>query len=239
VLSRARIAVLATLVLLAGCQLDVTVDIRVDDDGSGLVSIGVGLDDAALARAGNLEDQLYVDDLRQAGWTVSEPTREGDLTWVRASKPFADPEAADAVLAEVTGADGALREFTVSRDRTSWGTTTRVQGTLDLTGGPAVFSDAALAAALDGDPFGGTLAAIEQEEGRPVEDMTSFRVTVDVPGAAPRVFAASFDDDEPLRVDASGRRGSTLASVWLWALALVVALVALVVLRQGFRRARR
>jgi hypothetical protein len=236
--SRPLVALVVALVLAAGCQLDLAVDIRVDDDGSGVVTIGVGLDDDALARAGNLEEQLYVDDLRQAGWTVSEPTREGELTWVRASKPFADPDAGTSVLAEVTGPDGAFREFVVTREGSALGTTSRVRGVVDLTAGPAVFSDAELAAALDGDPFGGTLTSIEEEEGRPIEEMTSIRVSIDLPGSRPKVYTASFADEEPLAIDASARRGSVLASTWIWGLLALVAVIALVVLRQGFRRVR-
>ena len=78
--------------VLAGCQARVTVDTRVNSDGSGTVTVGVGLDDEAMAQVGDLGAQLRVDDLRSSGWTVTGPAREDDgTTWVRASKGFADP----------------------------------------------------------------------------------------------------------------------------------------------------
>jgi hypothetical protein len=239
---RRRLAVLALALVAAvatGCQLQVAVDIQVADDGSGVVTVGVGLDDDALARAGDLESQLRVDDLRAAGWEVSAPTRgEDGITWVRAAKPFADPAAADVVLAELTGPAGAFRDFAVARDEDVLGVTTSVTGTVDLTDGPAVFSDEALTAALGGDPFGGTLASIEQQEGRPVTEMVTFGVTVSVPGSRTEAFAPSFADPAPTQIDVSGTSSSWISKIWIWAIVAAVALVVLVVLRRAFRHAR-
>ena len=53
--------------LLAGCQVDLHVDVQVNEDGSGSVTVAAGLDDAALARVGNLDQQLRVDDLEAGG----------------------------------------------------------------------------------------------------------------------------------------------------------------------------
>jgi hypothetical protein len=235
-----RLAVLGLLVMVAaGCQMQVAVDIQVADDGSGVVIVGVGLDDDALARVGDLQRQVRVDDLRVAGWEVSDPAKEPDgLTWVRASKPFADPEAAAGVMAELTGPGGAFRDFTVTREEDLLGVTTEVTGTVDLTGGPAVFSDEALANALGGDPFGGTLAAIEQEEGRPVSEMVDFQVTVSVPGASPTVVTPSFTDAEPTQIAVSSTTGSWVSKLWIWAVVVAVGLVALIALRRAFRHTR-
>lgn len=240
---RRRIAplllLLPLLVLLAACQMQVAVDVTVEEDGSGLVSVGVGLDDDALARAGNLDEQLRVDDLRAAGWYVAPPAREGDVTWVRASKAFSTPEQAASVLGEITGPDGALRDFEVGREEGTFGTTYTVDGIVDLTAGPATFSDAELAAALEGEPFGGLIQAIEAEEGRPISEMVTFRVTTDLPGAAaPQVYEASFADAEPTVVDSSSTQSSAWATAWIWILAVLVGAIVLVVLRQGFRRVR-
>lgn len=233
------LTLVAALALLAGCQMQVAVDVRVDEDGSGAVTVGVGLDDDALQRAGNLEEQLRVDDLRAAGWYVGPAQREGDLTWVRATKQFATPEDAAAIFAEITGPDGALREFEVKREESAFGTSYSVDGVVDLTTGPAAFSDPELTAALEGDPFGGTLQAIEAEEGRPIAEMVDFRLTTSLPGdAVPEVFEASLGDTGPVVVDASSTQSSPLATAWIWVLALAIGFVVLFVLRVGFRRVR-
>ena len=60
----AAVAVLA----LAGCQVRVAVDTHVERDGHGLLTVGVGLDDQALAQVGDLDRQVRVGDLAGAGW---------------------------------------------------------------------------------------------------------------------------------------------------------------------------
>lgn len=228
----------AVVALLAACQVDVTVDVQVNEDGSGSVTVGVGLDEAALARVGQLDQQLRTSDLEAAGWAVTAPTTEGDRTWVRASKRFATPEDGQAVLAEITGPTGPFRDFAVHVDDGAFGTDFGVQGTIDLTGGPQAFGDEELRTLLGGDAYGGTLTALEQAEGRPATEMVDFEVTVRVPGKT-TTYTPSFEDAAPTEVDVSSSQRSAIASVAIWALVALVGLIALVVLRQGFRRVNR
>lgn len=236
----AVVAACLAAALLAGCQLDVVVDVDVEEGGSGSVTVGVGLDDAALARAGDLERQLRVDDLAAAGWSVTPPVDEGDRTWVRATRAFADPEEAAVVLAELTGPEGPFRDFALDVDDGVFGTDYRLRGVVDLTGGPEAFGDEELAAALGGDPFGGTIQDIEQDEGRPIADMVDFQVAVSLPGTSdPEVFRAGFADAEPTEVDASSSTRSPVATAAVWVGVAAVGLVGLVLLRQAFRRTHR
>ena len=47
---------------------------------------------------------------------MTGPTKQADgYTWVRASKPFADPAQAAAVMNEVNGPDGAFRDWKVTQ----------------------------------------------------------------------------------------------------------------------------
>lgn len=213
---------LALVLLGVGCRVDVVMDVKVDEGGGGEVVVGVGLDDAALARVGNLEQQLRTDDLTAAGWTVRGPEREGDVTWVRATKPFSDPAAAAAVISEVAGADGPFQGFQVERDEGLLGTTYRVTGTIDLTGGPAVFSDPDLAAALGGDPFGGTLDAILAEEGVTLDEVVDLRVRVELPGGGESVVEAAFAQPGPVELEVSSSQSSALARVGLWMLVVLL-----------------
>lgn len=231
-------AVLALVILAAGCQVDVQVGVQVREDGGGSVTVAVGLDDAALARVGKLDQQLRTDDLQAAGWAVTPPTREGDRTWVRATKSFDTPDEGTAVLAELTATDGPFRDFRVARTSSTFGTDFAVDGVVDLTGGPQAFGDEELRSLLGGDAYGGTLQSIEQAEGRSVDEMVSFQVVVDLPGST-KTYDASFADAQPTQVAAHGSQRSALAAAAIWALVALVAVVVLVVLRQGYRRINR
>ena len=72
--------VIAALGALLGCQAKLSVHVTVESNGSGSVEVGVGLDDEAVAKAGDLGSQLRVDDLRAAGWTVTGPPRRTTAT---------------------------------------------------------------------------------------------------------------------------------------------------------------
>src|SRR5690606_35694090 len=99
-------AVLALLVVvvLAGCRADASVRVDVEEDGGGLVSVTVALDVAAAARTVWSEGALPLDDLVEAGWTVTGPVRQPDGGAVfTATKPFSQPDQLPGVLAEVAG----------------------------------------------------------------------------------------------------------------------------------------
>ncbi len=141
------LASLVASLLLSGCQVTVTAGIDVDRDGSGTVTAALTLDDDAVGRFGDLEGELRIDDLRQAGWDVEGPRKEDDRrTWVRASRSFSGPEEANAVLAQLSGADGALRDLRLTHSRSILRTTTRLTGVVDLTAGLVAFADPDLVA---------------------------------------------------------------------------------------------
>ncbi|MGH9112784.1 MAG: hypothetical protein ACRDZN_10895 [Acidimicrobiales bacterium] len=169
-----------------------TVDVA--GDGSGTVEVAVGLDADAVGRLPDLDDDglstvtdlaalVRSDDLVAGGWDVTDPTAgDGDMTWIRATKPFGTPDEADRILAELAGPGGALRDVHVSREpafgRTSYG----FSGTIDLSGGLEAFGDEGLAAALDGEVLGQDTAAIEQELGQPLADVFTFEISALLPG---------------------------------------------------------
>lgn len=236
------------LVLATGCQVHTTVTVDVAEDGSGTVEVAVGLDGEAMSRLPDLDEDgtpgpadlaalVRADDLVAAGWTVAEPDARADgTTWVRATRAFGTPDEAEAILAELTGPDGALRDLQVAR-RDSFGRSRyELSGTIDLSGGLEAFGDEGLAAALDGEPLGEDVAAIEMRYGRPVAEMFAFELTASLPGAdaswSPRL------GDEPVDVRAD-------STVYDWpvlglaavAVAALVALAAVLVTRAV--RARR
>ncbi len=142
-------AVGALAVATGGCQVGLTADVDVRADGSGVVRAGVGLDAEALEAVGDLPMELAVDDLREAGWSVSPPRLEGDgTTWVRATKSFEDTPGASQVLHELGPVFADLR---LEREATLRGSRSRLDGALDLTGGLSAFTDPALVEALGPD----------------------------------------------------------------------------------------
>lgn len=184
------------VVVAAGCQVRTTVTVTVEDDGSGTVEVALGLDTEALARvpdldgngasdASDLTGLVRVDDLKSAGWTISDPTAKADkdgFVWMTATKPFGTEDEAESILAELTGPEGGLRNFEVERSNSFGRTSYSFSGTADLSGGLEAFGDENLAAALGGEPLGQDAAGIETELGQPLADMVLLEVQVDLPG---------------------------------------------------------
>lgn len=166
----------------AACQVTLAAGIDVARDGSGRVSAGLGLDADAAQELGDPVTALWVDDLRQAGWDVEGPRSEDGLTWIRASKPFADPEQAAAVLAELNGPDGPFRDFRIVRTKSLTRSRTTFTGTLDLSGGLAGLSDPDLTTALDDVDLGLDLEGLRRRFGDALARTVSVQVTVGLPG---------------------------------------------------------
>jgi len=233
------------------CQVRTTVAVDVANDGSGTVIVAVGLDEEAVGRLPDLDDDgrsttadlaelVRTDDLTAAGWRVSGPAApSGDdgLVWIRATKPFGTPEEAGRVLREVAGTDGPLRGLRLRRDDGFGRMEFTFEGTADLSGGLESFGDAGLAAALEGDVLGQDPSAIEQELGRPLSEMFSLRISADLPGSTAASWTPALGG-EPVEMAASG----TVRDWWVLALAAVavacgLALVTMLVVR--LRRGRR
>ena len=178
-----RRLLLALVVLVAwaatACQVTLTAGVDVNRNGTGRVTAGLGLDADALKELGDPAAALRLDDVRAAGWQVDPPRAEGDgLTWIRASKPFTEPEQVPAILAELNGPSGPFRDFTVTRTRSLTRSKTAFTGTVDLAGGLAGLSDPELAAALgDFDPR----LDVEGLRAR-FGDQLDVRVTAGLPG---------------------------------------------------------
>lgn len=213
---------LVVLILVASaCQVSLDVHVVVKPNGSGTVTVGLGLDDEALGKVGDLAGQLRVDDLRAAGWTIEGPAKrpDGD-TWVTATKGFADAAEATQVMDEVNGRDGAFRDWTVTRSSSPLSTSYAVDGTVDLTKGVETFGDAQLSQLFGGDPIADGVKRLESEQGRPISDQVDVRVTVETPGRT-TTWEPTLADPEATTVKV---RSTT--TNWTGVAVLVVALVA-------------
>jgi hypothetical protein len=184
-LKRARAALLVALVVFAcgACKVRTNIGIDVKEDGSGTVTVEVGLDDEAVKKVPNLEQSLRTADLTAHGWTLTGPVKEDDgFTYVRVTKPFANPDEAVKILTELSGPNGPFRDFTLTRSRSFAHTKFHFSGTIDFAKGIESFSDSGLAQELDGKPIGDDIKAIEQRINDSLDNVFQFQVRVRMPG---------------------------------------------------------
>ncbi|HVL05893.1 MAG TPA: hypothetical protein VM388_07885 [Acidimicrobiales bacterium] len=161
------------------CQVTLTAGVDVNRDGTGRVVAGLGLDDDAVKEVGDLATALRLDDVRAAGWRVEPPRREGDgMTWIRAAKPFTEPEQVPAIVAELNGPDGPFRGFRVERTKSLTRSRTTFTGTVDLVAGLTGLSDPELTAALGDVDLGLDVEGLRRRFG----DQLDVRVTAGLPG---------------------------------------------------------
>ena len=177
------LAGIAAVVALGACQTEVTVGVDVERDGSGMVRATVALDEDALRRVPDLDEQLQVQDLEDAGWDVRGPNETDDGgAVIIATKPFADPAGAADAVDELSGETGPFQRFQVTRERSFLKTTTSFTGEVDLSAGLGGFSDADLQARLGGQPLGIDEAELERQIGSVLDQAFQVRVAVRMPG---------------------------------------------------------
>jgi hypothetical protein len=240
-------------VLAAACEVRTEVSVDVRESGSGMVEVAVGLDADAVERLPDLDSLVRVADLEDAGWTVIGPDPNADgMTWFRLTKPFATAEEATAILEEISGPDGPFQDLRLTRERFFGRTDFEFEGTVDLTGGLAAFSDAALAASLEGQPLGEPIEQIEQRMGAGAAEVFLFELGVRLPGemesnapdtvSGSAIWRPSLADAAPTDVAATSRtfrRGSFVALAVAGAAVLLLAIWLVVhVARRRHRRRR-
>lgn len=137
-------------VALIGCRVEGRVDVAVARNGSGTVTVAVGLDADALAKVGDLSTALKTSDLTAAGWRVARPAKSGDLTWVRATKAFRSPADLGRVMDEI----GLFPDWHLTVSNGFGSTTWKVVGKVVSHGTIDQFSDSALKSTLAGLPVG-------------------------------------------------------------------------------------
>ncbi|GJM38091.1 MAG: hypothetical protein DHS20C19_14580 [Acidimicrobiales bacterium] len=246
---RVRVLLLGMLILLASaCRVDTTIDIHVEPDGSGTVTVTVVADPAAVAALADDPAELVFDDLTDAGWTIEGPTVDGSGAMdFSATKRFENAEDLQGVLSEfiredrddITFVDIVL-EKTHAFDRIGLApakTHYEVTGTLDPNPSPDAFVDSFLPDDLDLSNRGAELA---EERG----DDSTISVRVRLPGTESTetgeedgeavVWQATFGADELVVIDASSTVEDILPRVWaLVALLAGLFLIGLLLSRLG------
>ena len=175
---RTVLLVAALTVLAAACRVDTAVEVNVDDDGSGAVSVVFTADADAVARVPELAGGLRLDDVRDAGWAVDGPISRSDGgVEVRAVKEFESASQLPAVLAEIAGRDVIFSEVVLQQTRSFAESAYEFDVVIDPTPPIEAFSDGALADIFDGQPFGRPLQDLIAEAGRP-QDSLGLQVSV-------------------------------------------------------------
>lgn len=181
--SRARILLLACCVLvLTACRLDVAVDVAMQPDGSGTVTVDATADAELVAQVPDLVDDLRLEDAAAAGWVVTGPTPvEGGGLTLRLAHDFRTDED----LASLLNSIGpplvdmqVARTTAIDEDGNPGATTNAIDGTLVLADGFQSFADTDLVQAVGGQPFGAELTA----NGLSPEQAMSFTLRVALPG---------------------------------------------------------
>jgi len=169
------------LLVCSACQVTIAVGVDAKQNGSGVVRAGVGLDADALRQIPDLAQQLRVDDLKRAGWTVVGPRKESDnRTWVRATKPFASPAGAAKALTELNGPNGPFKGFHLTRKHSFLRTKTSFSGTVDRVGARGL-ADPRLQQQLGG--AGVDPNVLEQQLNQLINKTVRLEVVLHLPGS--------------------------------------------------------
>jgi len=153
-----RVLVLCVCVAaLAGCRVDISVDMVVEPDGTGTITLVASADAEVVAAVPTLADELATDDIIAAGWAIEGPTvlPDGGLT-ITLSHDFASDAEATNLLNSI---GPPFNQMAVTRNTSGEDTTTRLTGLLGLPDGFESFADEDLVAAVGSVPFSEQIAA--------------------------------------------------------------------------------
>ena len=218
--------------------MTIAVGVDAKQNGSGVVRAGVGLDDDALHQIPDLSQQLRVDDLKKAGWTVLGPRKESDnRTWVRATKAFANPAGAAKAMTELNGPSGPFKDFKLKTKHSFLRSKTSFSGTVDRVGSKGL-ADQKLQQQLGGS--GVDPKVLEQQLNQIIDRSVRTEVVVDLPGSissnAPTAVSGGVlwhpKAGEQARLTATSTAWN-LRPIIFGAIAVVLAIAALLVWRRS------
>jgi hypothetical protein len=153
-------ALVAMALVVASCQATAAVDLQIQPNGQGTLSLVVTADQDMVAAAPGLAESLSLSDAQAAGWQVSPvaPDAQGRLQ-VRLWHDFDTPEEANLLLSQLSGPEGPFRGMKIARDRDGGRSTWTLNGELVLDNGLSSLADAGLIQLAQAAPFQQDLAA--------------------------------------------------------------------------------
>jgi hypothetical protein len=225
--------------VLVGCKVDPTVTVHVNADGSGVVSVHVALDPAAVSAAeadgGKLDERVRLSDLTAAGWTVSAWQRPPDgSASIELSKPFSKVSQVGGILREISGTTGPLRDFRATRSDGTFSTGYSLQGTVDLKDlSTGVQSDQQLVQSLTAQHV--DVHAIDQQLLADLQQSFALRLVVELPGGKRVMVAPKAGSARSVDATSSVRNNDRM----LYAIAAAGFLLLAVVVMLNGRRVKR
>lgn len=194
-------------VVLAGCKVDATVSVRVNDDGSGVVRVFVVADAEAVKAAESggtkLEQAVRLSDLTSSGWQVSPWDRAPDgSASVEITRRFTAVDEVASILGDISGPDGPLQGVQITRERGVLTTSYSSSGRADLTNVQSgIAADPELVTNLSGQQV--DVTTIDQQLLAQVRASFGLKVVVKLPGERARTFTPKPGATLPLGVSSS------------------------------------
>ena len=189
VVTRRVLLIVISALALTACRLDVEVDVVIEPDGTGIVTVHAVADAELAGKVPGLVEDLRFDDAVAAGWTIDGPTTTdtGDVE-ITLTHGVTSPEE----LANVLNSIGPpFTSMAAARTTVDDQTSNAIDGVLTLPNGFESFADADLVAAVGGLPFGDEFTA---SAATPADSMSvTFRVKL--PGELVSTTGAEVDPD--------------------------------------------
>ena len=157
---RRVVLLLVAALALSACRVDIVVDVTVQADGSGSITVLAVADAGVVVQAPGLADDLRFDDAVAAGWVVDGPTAgaDGSLS-VRLTHTFATVVEATTLLASLSGPAGPLQQVALTRTVDGKTADVTMTGSLRVDGGLTAFTDSDLLQRVGGVPYADQIAA--------------------------------------------------------------------------------
>ena len=238
--SRLAVVVVAVALLVSACGVRASVDVRVRDDGSGVVKVSVVADADAVKAVESggapIESAVRLTDLADAGWVVGTWVHPADgSASVVLTKKFGDSAGLASIVREISGAGGPLQGVRATRSGTITGTDYSVKGTIDLqhvkTGVP---TDKKLVTNLSAQTV--DVSKIDEQLLKQVESSFALDVVVRLPGQSPMTVTSQPGTITRINVASSVLDVQRLLLI---AAALGFGVLAVVMWVRGGRRRRR
>ncbi len=141
----------AVAVLATSCRADLTVEVDVEDDGSGTVAVELILDQEAAEAVVDLDRTgLALSDMAQSGWRIGAPVElEDGGSRIVVEKDFGTPAQFSEVMEEIGGENGIFQNFIFERNSSFARVEYNISGEIVTTDGFERFSDPELQQVLD------------------------------------------------------------------------------------------
>ena len=226
-----RALIVISVMLLTACRVDATVDISMNAEGSGHITVTAIADADVVNRAPGLADDLRFDDAEAAGWTVTGPTAtdDGGLR-VELTHTYANPEEATALLQSINGSGGPLHGAVLTRTVRDDGTSVSLTGTLRIDG-LAAFADPDVLAAVGATPYAEEVVATNASPSDAVRVTIRAALPGEITSVAGTVTGSSVSWIVPLdgsQLDLGSTAVDDHGTAKIWGVAANAALIALV-----------